>query len=572
MGWETRTVDEVISKIRGKKFVLPVIQRRLVWREDAMAKLFDTLLKGYSFGAIIILKERAERPSLFAAREFSCDGDPRTADLLPQETILQDEQFFVIDGQQRLQSFYIGLCGSSNMKLLYFDLFSDFQKSEYDFKFMLPERNRTFGKNIERGQRVVGEGETEPLTDCLWFSVKELYDRLTQAGGNCDRIADEIIREYEIDDVGKQKHISSNVSQFQRTVFDLKNVGISEIELDYAKTMNDNRQRLVELFRRLNSGGTALSTMDLVASRLKGFDSRMEEFLDNMSRESGDIRITQDELIKLIMTLQDKPLSEVTDLDDDGGKFASFALENAAHISATLVEVREFLRRTKDYNWFALNRSRSPIPIYLLAYHIFYNDPIYDNFADMKRWIKLSMLNGIFRRGCGWTPSERGMRELHTVLKDSRGQTFPTDNLFDVCKNNLHSFYAEVNAGNLDEFNRDRDYMFYLMYNGEPLSQGIVNHIQPRKTMLELIGRVRNSFTEEMIESIANLHLLSREDVKEKSKYRLKDWISAQSDKRAYLAKHLIPEDEKLWRPNNFRKFLQARAELVAARINDNLR
>ena len=58
-GWDTKTVDEVVTKIRSKKFVLPVIQRRLVWKEDAMTKLFDTLLKGYSFGAVIVLKERA---------------------------------------------------------------------------------------------------------------------------------------------------------------------------------------------------------------------------------------------------------------------------------------------------------------------------------------------------------------------------------------------------------------------------------------------------------------------------------------------------------------------------------
>ena len=35
-----------------------------------MTKLFDTLLKGYSFGAVIVLKERAGRLPLFASREF----------------------------------------------------------------------------------------------------------------------------------------------------------------------------------------------------------------------------------------------------------------------------------------------------------------------------------------------------------------------------------------------------------------------------------------------------------------------------------------------------------------------
>ena len=57
--WQSKKLKDVISSIRDEEFVLPVIQRRLVWKEDAMTKLFDTLLKGYSFGAVIVLKERA---------------------------------------------------------------------------------------------------------------------------------------------------------------------------------------------------------------------------------------------------------------------------------------------------------------------------------------------------------------------------------------------------------------------------------------------------------------------------------------------------------------------------------
>ena len=69
-----------------------------------MAKLFDTLLKEYSFGAVIVLKERAHYKPLFASREFSIDGEQRNTDLSSQEKILENEQFFVIDGQQRLQT------------------------------------------------------------------------------------------------------------------------------------------------------------------------------------------------------------------------------------------------------------------------------------------------------------------------------------------------------------------------------------------------------------------------------------------------------------------------------------
>lgn len=66
------------------------------------------------------------------------------------------------DGQQRLQSFYIGLHGSFGGKKMFFDLYSDFQKGEY-------------------------------IADCLWYPAGELYDKLSASGGNSDGIADEII-------------------------------------------------------------------------------------------------------------------------------------------------------------------------------------------------------------------------------------------------------------------------------------------------------------------------------------------------------------------------------------------
>ena len=569
-GWEKKTIDKVVTKIHSKKFVLPVIQRRLVWKEDAMTKLFDTLLKGYSFGAMIVLKERAGKQPLFASREFSDDGNPRNADLSTQERILDDEQFFVIDGQQRLQSFYIGLCGSFGGKRMYFDLYSDYQKGEFDFKFAKPTQGKSSIKNIERAERKRAELEIETIAECLWYPVPEFYDKLTQVGNNSGRIADEIISAQNIDEEHKKKHIMENVRLFHRNIFELENIGISEIEVDYGRNPIENRQRMVELFRRLNSGGTTLSTLDLVASRLKGFDSRMENFLDTMVQENGDMRISQDELIKLIMTLQDKPLSEVTDLDEDGEKFAAFALENANQIKSTLSELREFLRKTKDYNWFALNRNRSPIPLYILAYHIFYAN--HEDFDNMRRWLRISMLNGIFRRGCGWIPSERGMKLLHETFRKFRGQSFPVEELFDVCKRNLHSFYSEVKPGNLDDFDRNRDYMFYLIYDSEPLSRGVVDHIQPRSRLLELIGRGQKNISEEMIDNIANLELLDHEDNATKSDKRLKDWINRQVNRQKYLDLHLIPDDEGLWKPSNFKQFLKERAQLIANKINDSMR
>ena len=55
--WKAFRVSDVVSEISEEKYVLPVIQRELVWTEEKMELLFDSLLKGNSFGGIIVIEE-----------------------------------------------------------------------------------------------------------------------------------------------------------------------------------------------------------------------------------------------------------------------------------------------------------------------------------------------------------------------------------------------------------------------------------------------------------------------------------------------------------------------------------
>ncbi len=48
--WEALKIHDVVQDINNNIIVLPVIQRSLVWDEEKMELLFDSLLKGNSFG------------------------------------------------------------------------------------------------------------------------------------------------------------------------------------------------------------------------------------------------------------------------------------------------------------------------------------------------------------------------------------------------------------------------------------------------------------------------------------------------------------------------------------------
>ena len=203
--WTHLSVKNAITKIKDEEIVLPVIQRRLVWSEDKMELLFDSLLKRNSFGSIICIEEEKDTKPLFAYRAFTRDGNNVASQEVGE---LSKTQWIIIDGQQRLQSFYIGLTGSLNRKRLYFDLFSNYEDMEYEFRFAvkvdeLPQSNN---------ERV------EMNKSCLWYPVDDLFQRLSVTT-KARQVSKEIIKKYAIEDSDQIETIETNIQDFFDAIF-----------------------------------------------------------------------------------------------------------------------------------------------------------------------------------------------------------------------------------------------------------------------------------------------------------------------------------------------------------------
>jgi len=391
--WKTYRVADAVTEIDEEKFVLPVIQRSLVWTEDKMELLFDTLLKGDSFGGVMVIEEEKDTKPLFNYRPFTKDGN---FILSRQIDSLKQQQFFVIDGQQRLQTFYIGLKGTINGKVLYFDLFSDYNL-EYEFKFEKDENKlpKISKENIDR-----------KIQEHFWYPVKTLLEKLKNTG-KYKQVVKEIIDKHGITDDLKKDHIEENILSFYENVLNSETLGISKVVINKSLPEIENRQRIVELFRRLNDGGTRLSSFDLVASILKGFSWEMEGFLKEMLEKYQDIGLTQDNLIKLIFLLQDNHNKEMASIEATD---AEFAIKNRERIKATIKAIKDFLECSKTLDYYK-EGNRSFIPLFFISYHLFHKDidnnalmNYFNNYetgnADfplMKRWLYHSLINGVFR-------------------------------------------------------------------------------------------------------------------------------------------------------------------------------
>jgi len=559
--WKTYRVADVIKEIDEEKFVLPVVQRSLVWEEDKMELLFDTLLKGHSFGGIMVIEEEKDTKPLFNYRPFTKDGN-----FIPSREVekLKQNQFFVIDGQQRLQTFYIGLKGSINGKILYFDLFSDYNL-EYEFKFE---------KDESKLPKISKENIDRKIKEHFWYPVQELFRRLKDTNDE-DQVADEIIDKNQITDNDKMTHIKKNIKAFYKNVITSETLGISKVVINKSLPEIENRQRIVELFIRLNNSGTPLSPFDLVASKLKGFSWEMEGFLREMLENYKDIVLTQDNLIKLIFLLQDNHNKEIDSIEAID---AEFAIKNKERIKATIKALKDFLECSKTYDYYK-EGNRSFVPLFFISYHLFHKDidnntlsEYFSNYETdntdfplMKRWLYHSLINGVFRsKGAGWIPYKTGVRKILDTIKDYKNKEFPTEKLFEVYKTHPITFTTNYTSNNLDQL--DSSFVFYLMYDRSRATRtNDVDHIMP-KNILET-----NGVDWDKINSIKNLQLLDFGTNRgAKNGKPFKEWINNPEyvkDKASYLKLHLIPTDENLWTEDKFEDFIEARAALILSKL-----
>ncbi|MFZ1397719.1 MAG: DUF262 domain-containing protein, partial [Candidatus Promineifilaceae bacterium] len=529
--WETKSVKEIVQDIDDGIYLLPVIQRWLVWDEDKMSLLFDSLLKGNSFGGIMVLEEERGNKPLFASRRFSRFGEEH--DSAPVEKV-ERKSFLVIDGQQRLQSFYMGLKGSYFGQQLYFNLFSSNQDYEFEFVKAAAELNGENG------------GQDDGLSrQKLWYSANTLFEKL-RVNANVLQIAKDISTARHIEDAQLKERIQENVLRFFMWIFNHATIGLSTVKINREPdAIEEEKQRFVELFRRLNDGGTRLSALDLMASVFKGFDYRMEQFFKK-TQEFADMRLYQDEIIKLIFILQDQPTKEVTQIIPDD---AHFVLQNQDRIIAALKAVRNFLTYAGLLAYYGV-RGRSVIPLYFIAYHIYYTPhpteklaSLFDNhdidnpdFLRIKRWLYLSVLNSVFSRGVGWIPYRTGISKILRTLQPYQGKAFPAQAIFRTYSTHPLRFSEDLTSEKLPDW--DTDFVFYLMYQRQPEVGRDVDHVHPK-------SRLEDKFPSEKIHSIANYQLLDIGTNRNTKRAKpLASWIeSGVGDKQAYLRRHLIPED-----------------------------
>lgn len=262
MSYSGISVREVMSKINAQEngWFLPQVQRQYVWgqryeSEGYVCSLLDSLLKRYPIGGVVLWETNKSVPF----REFVRDYSPGVFARQVDSGRWCASKSLVYDGQQRLQTLYSVLYHRFNSRALHFDLLFDSDKAESD----------------ETGF-IFRDGNAVP---------EARYLRLTElASTKCDTrekvgIEMKIINALK-PDLDGEILIRRNIGALWDIFVDtqVKSIAYFPVTADSPSVVN-------EVFRRLNTGGMALSQLDLVLSKIKAKHSEYEEELWKLSED-----------------------------------------------------------------------------------------------------------------------------------------------------------------------------------------------------------------------------------------------------------------------------------------------
>ncbi|MCZ2845246.1 MAG: DUF262 domain-containing protein [Candidatus Bathyarchaeota archaeon] len=579
MSYQTAlTINEVVSDIHSKKYLLPSIQREFVWNTEQIKTLFDSLMRDYPINAFLFWKVPKEKVSEFKFYEFLRDFHQRKnrhnhkADVMGTDDIMA-----VLDGQQRLTALYIALRGSYAYKLPY---------KRWDNEQAYPKR-RLYLNLLEGPVDITHEYQFEFLTDVEamqsdenqhWFPVGKMLDLKEQYD----------VMNYMIENGLASNPDKDKAKYANKVLYKLHAVIHVNKIISYYLEQSTELDKVLNIFIRVNSGGTTLSYSDLLLSfataqwEIRDAREEIHNFVDEINEIGKGFNINKDIVLKACLVLSD--FSDITFKVDNFNRTNMLQIEkNWDDITKA---IRDALRLISSFGFSRENITSNNliIPIAYYLKHI----GLPDNFetstsriADRKRikkWFTFSLLKRVF----SFMP-DGVLKPVRNIIKNSTNG-FPLELIRGHFKGtNRALLFTDDDINNLlySKYNQgDTLVILSILYPWADLRNNFhVDHIFPKSTFTTkrlLKKGVPTEKVNEFIEGsnyIGNLQLLEEIPNIEKSNIDFDVWLKDAIPALAlddYKKKHYIPAVDLPF--NNFDAFLAGRETLIIDALTKELR
>ncbi len=524
-------IYDVVKEINEDAYRLPSIQRSFVWEPDRICKLMDSLMNGYPIGSFLVWKP--QKALKIRTKKFVHDYEAGTR-LISEDETLQTSSYLVLDGQQRLQSLYLGFFGSYDKKYLYFKIDSNPDKDEndlkYQFKFMVPE---------------------QAAKDLHWRLIRELIDI------PISKIPAFVNSEYKKDDNDVKERITQNLAKFTQ-VFNMEDrILLQEVTEDLP--YND----VLEVFVRVNSGGIVLTKSDLVFStvvlNIPDMEGKFINLVDELNG-GGEYNFDIDFIIKTSFVLFDKGAKYDVDKLEDR-KYLSKLKDDFDNLRRTLLSTIEFLRsNAKMYSKRFLKSDLALIPIIDFIYRQPHQQIPDGQLKKLRQYLYMSFFMKFYSYG-----PDGKLDVIHKIIKDYKdSNVFPRKKI---------GKYMVERTGNNYEFSNtmlnELDLVLNVIDGGVP---EIPNkrgwslerdHIFPRSVLLD------KGIPEELVNSVVNLRLINKTRNILKRDELPDDDIEFFGSASPELKKIFFESKKDLI--HNFERFVQKREEIISNKVKEFL-
>ncbi len=422
MSFQTpRSIEEMLTAIHKREYLLPAIQREFVWNSDQIAKLVDSLMRGYPVGSFLLWNVEPETAQSYTFYEFLTNYHERDNPYADKATVPAGSgTTAVLDGQQRLTALNIALYGSYAekkkyawwnsadafpTKRLYLNLIDDPDDEELGLKYDL--------RFLTDKEAAADEGAED-----TWYRVGAVLG-LANAG---PAIMQELAR----------RNIAGSADAFQR-LYDLYEAVRVLKPMNYFLVTDQDADKVLEIFVRVNSGGTTLSYSDLLLSmatnQWQELDAREEvrSLVSELNSSAGrQFSFSKDVVLKTALTIAGV---------DVQFKVKNFTQANMARVEATWPETKGALLRAatllQQFGYSERNLTANSV-IIPIAYYLFLRDAgdsYLDSTADaadrltMQRWVTRSLI----KRGIWGSGLDTLLTRLRDVLRTNSTGRFPIE-------------------------------------------------------------------------------------------------------------------------------------------------
>lgn len=581
MGYVNFTIKNLIQKIDNNEYVLPALQREFVWKPEQIERLFDSIMKGYPIGSFLFWNVQNENIKKYEFYNILKEYHQRDARHNVKINIShKDNVTAILDGQQRITSIYIALKGTYSYKIkgawknndnaypsrkLYLNIVSpnlDTNRDVYfDFRFLTNEEAEDFTENTL----------WYPISNIAQFDVGEMFSVIA-------KYQERYRKSFPNESIERTSYIMNTLGTLHQTM-----------EKDILAYYEENSQeidKVLDIFIRMNSGGTTLTYSDLLLSlataKWSNLNAREEIYslVDELNMVGDGFNLNKDNILKAALVLTDK--NNIKFRASNFDKHTTNLIEDNWDKTKKAISLSVNLLSSFGFNGDTLTANSVIIPI---VYYLF-NIDLPNNYIEADRYLKdrnkikyfvqVSLLKRIF----GGTPDSILLKMRENMQDLSEG--FPLSKLLKVRDTNKSLIITESDIDYLLDTKIGK-YSFALLSVIFPAidlkNKFHQDHIFPsskykHKKNLREIGYSEEeiSFIIEHVDTIVNLQLLEGVPNTEKSNKYFDEWILKRYDSdeelEYYLNRNLI---NKVYEKNEFIQMYTDRKEELRKRLLQNL-